>query len=414
MSELRRREFLKAAGLSATALLWGSRTISAPAENRWSQDRAASWYQGQPWPVGCNYLPAYAVNELEMWQANTYHPDAIARELDWAAGLGMNALRVFLHNLVWREEGDAFLRRVESFLAIAAERRMKVLFVLFDSCWDPFPHPGPQPAPRPGVHNSRWVQSPGAAALDDPTQWPQLKSYVTAIVSAFRSDPRVLGWDLWNEPDNLNVGSYEEQEPQDKLARVGQLLPQVFEWARDASPQQPLTSGLWQGHWADLDRVSPIARIQLTQSDILSFHCYEPAYAFAARVAELRPYGRPIFCTEYMARPLGSTVETILPLAKRDKVAAFNWGLVAGRSQTTFPWELLGAPLPVPAERRVVPRPVPYRWRALQPAGSRRISSRDRGRRAPGETTLNSVRRRRARTLRPATATCGRRRRCAA
>ncbi len=341
MRDIQRRDLLRGAGVCATACATGMaplRALALEPDGRWPVDRAQAWWRNQPWRVGCSYIPANAVNAIEMWQAPTFCPPIIARELRLAAGIGMNAIRVFLHDLVWHKDGDQFIGRIDQFLAIAARHGLVTLFVLFDSCWDPSPHLGPQLAPRPGVHNSRWVQGPGAAALLDRSEWPRLKAYVTQVVSAFQRDSRVLGWDLWNEPDNLNIGSYRAEEPAQKLERVAELLPLTFSWARGASPMQPLTSGLWQGVWASPEKLNPIQRTQVTSSDVLSFHNYGAAPDFAARIAELRVLRRPILCTEYMARPLGSTVESILPLARRAKVAAFNWGLVTGRTQTSLPW----------------------------------------------------------------------------
>ena len=74
--------------------------IPAPGE-RWSEAQANAWYARQPWPVGADFLPSTAINELEMWQADTFDPTTIDRELGWAEGIGMNTMRVFLHNLLW-------------------------------------------------------------------------------------------------------------------------------------------------------------------------------------------------------------------------------------------------------------------------------------------------------------------------
>src|SRR5213595_3866890 len=202
--------------------------------SRWSEAKANEWYQRQPWLIGSNFLPSNAINELEMWQADTFDPQQIDKELGWAQGLGMNTMRVFLHDLLWQQDAPGFQKRIDTFLTIAAKHHIRPLFVLFDSCWDPFPKLGPQHPPIPGIHNSGWVQSPGAAALTDESQYPRLKSYVQGIVGAFAKDDRILGWDVWNEPGADNQGSYPKQElkEKDKVARVAVLLPQVFQWAR--------------------------------------------------------------------------------------------------------------------------------------------------------------------------------------
>jgi hypothetical protein len=245
---------------------------------------------------------------------------------------------------LWAQDRQGFQRRLAQFVAIAASRGIKPLFVLFDSCWDPHPKLGPQHAPVVGVHNSGWVQSPGADRLDDPRYGATLRDYVTGVIGQFRSDPRVLGWDLWNEPDNP-AKVYRKVERSDKLDLVTALLPQVFQWARAVGPAQPLTSGVWQGSWGSGNR-STIAGIQLDNSDVITFHSYAKPAEFEARIGELTPLGRPILCTEYLARPTGSTIEGILPIAKVHNVGAYNWGLVAGKTQTYLPWDTWDRPDP--------------------------------------------------------------------
>ena len=305
---------------------------------RWTAEAANAWYAKQPWLVGSNYLPADAINELEMWQAPTFSPKRIDLELGWAQSIGMTTMRVFLHDLPWQQDPAGFEKRIHEFLTIANRHHIKPMFVLFDSCWDPNPRLGPQHAPRPGVHNSGWVQSPGAAALEDESQYPRLKAYVEGVVGAFAEDHRILAWDVWNEPDNRNDSSY--ADPKNKAQLVQALLPRVYAWARDAHPTQPLTSGVWHDiPAASAEKIPPMARIQLEQSDVISFHSYDPPDKFSAEVKWLRQYGRPILCTEYMARPRGSTFQAILPIAKDAQVAAINWGFVAGKSQTYLPWD---------------------------------------------------------------------------
>jgi hypothetical protein len=318
-------------------LLFAGALLGQPAP--WTAKKAQSWYAKQPWLVGSNYVPASAINELEMWQAQTFDPAGIDKELGWAQGIGMNTMRVFLHDLPWKEDSEGFKKRIDAFLAICDKHKIKPMFVLFDSVWDPQPHLGPQRAPRPGVHNSGWVQSPGAAALTDESQYPRLEAYVKGVVGAFGRDKRVLAWDIWNEPDNLNGSSYGKLEPKNKKEIVLELLPRAFAWARSMNPRQPLTSGIWHEDPAKPETLSPMAKEQLELSDVVSFHNYSPPAKFEQEVKWLQGYGRPIICTEYMARPQGSTFEDILPVAKKEKVGAINWGFVAGKSQTFLPWD---------------------------------------------------------------------------
>ncbi|MCV7227298.1 cellulase family glycosylhydrolase [Mycolicibacterium komossense] len=324
---------LLAAGAALTAV---PRASAAP--SRWSAERANAWYQQQGWLVGANYIPSNAINQLEMFGPTTYDPKRIDAELRLAQQIGFNSIRVFLHDLLWAQDHAGFQARLAQFVTIAASRGIKPLFVLFDSCWNPHPALGPQTAPWPGVHNSGWVQSPGADRIDDPSYAPVLHDYVTGVISQFRSDDRVLGWDVWNEPDNP-AREYRKFERKDKQQVVAALLPQVFEWARSVDPAQPLTSGVWQ---EDADLTSgggTISSTQLNSSDVITFHSYAPPADFETRIGALAALGRPILCTEYLARTKGSTVEGILPIAKRHNVAAYNWGFVAGRTQTYLPWD---------------------------------------------------------------------------
>jgi hypothetical protein len=314
-------------------------TAESATPQRWTEAQANAWYAQQPWLVGSNYIPASAINELEMWQADTFDPKRIDLELGWAEGLGMNTMRVFLHDLPWQQDSQGFAARIDSFLAIASRHHIKPLFVLFDSCWNPLPKLGKQPAPTPGVHNSGWVQSPGGPALSDPSQKPRLEAYVKGVVGRFKNDSRVLGWDIWNEPDNVNTSSYGKGEPRNKAELVLVLLPEAFRWAREAGATQPLTSGVWEGDWSADDKLSAMARVQILNSDVISFHNYDSAPEFEKRILWLQRYHRPIICTEYMARGNGSTFEGSLPVAKKYHVGAINWGLVAGKTQTYLPWD---------------------------------------------------------------------------
>ena len=314
-------------------------TALASEPRRWPQEKANEWYASERWLVGSNFLPSTAINQLEMWQADTFDSKTIDRELGWAESIGMNTMRVFLHNLPWREDSQGFLSRLEQFLQIADKHHIRITFVLLDSVWDPYPQTGRQRAPRPHVHNSGWVQAPGAEILKDSSRWEkELRPYVTGVLKHFRNDPRILMWDLMNEPDNDNP-PYRGKELPNKAELATRLLKREWQWAREVNPSQPLTSGVWKGDWSSEAALSDTARFQLENSDILTFHSYEPAEVTKRRIDSLRRFRRPIVCSEYMARPLGSTFQAILPLLKEQHVGAYNWGFVSGKSQTIYPWD---------------------------------------------------------------------------
>ncbi len=309
---------------------------------RWTPAQADAWYAKQQWLVGSNYATSNAINQLEMFQPETFDPVAIDRELGWAhEQFGMNTMRVYLHDLLWKQDPQGLIKRIDTFLSIAQKHGIRPMFVLFDSCWDPDPVLGPQHRPIPGVHNSGWVQSPSRHALVDPANDAHFRSYVEGVVGAFADDKRVLAWDLWNEPDNPGGGNYMDKQLEGEQARIAELLPKIFEWARSRKPTQPLTSGVWIGDdWSPgAASLTSIQRTQLEQSDVITFHNYEQPEAFKARVAQLRKHGRPLICTEWLARGAGSNVDTILPIARRENIGMINWGFVDGAIQTRFPWD---------------------------------------------------------------------------
>lgn len=305
----------------------------------WSKEKANEWYKNQPWLIGANYNPSSSINQLEMWQEETFDPTQIDEELGWAQDLGMNTMRVYLHDLLHKNDAEGLYKRIDEFLKIADKHHIKILFVLFDSCWDPFPVAGKQRDPKPHVHNSGWVQSPGQKVLLDESQYPRLEKYVKETIFKFRNDNRILGWDVWNEPDNMTGPSYEAIEIKNKVDLVYPLLEKAFIWARSSNPTQPLTSGVWLGDWSNHDTMKPIFKLQLEQSDVISFHNYDSPTEFKIRIKQLKRYGKPILCTEYMARPNGSTFQGFLPIAKEEKIAMFNWGFVDGKTQTKYPWD---------------------------------------------------------------------------
>lgn len=325
--------------LAIVLLLTGATALADTTQ--WSKEKANAWYAKQRWLIGSNYIPADAINQLEMWQADTFDPAQIDTELGWAEGLGMNTMRVFLHDKLWEQDAAGFKKRIDEFLGIAAKHRIKPLLVFFDSCWDPDPKLGPQHPPIPGVHNSGWVQSPGRAGLADTANYPRLKAYLQDVIRTFAKDDRILGWDLWNEPDNAFGGAGPDSaEAREKIRLVTELLPRVFEWAREADPSQPLTSGVWmRDDWATAGKLTPVERVQLLQSDVVSFHDYSWPEVFERRVKQLQTYGRPIICTKYLARGAGSTFDNSLPIARKYDVGVINWGFVLGKTQTNLPWD---------------------------------------------------------------------------
>ena len=310
---------------------------------RWSEERAWAWHQQNGWMAGTNFNPSTAINQLEFWQADTFDPQTIDRELQWSADLGMTLHRVYLHNLLWEQDSLGFLKRVNSYLSMADSKNIKTLFVLLDDVWHPVPQLGKQPDPVPFVHNSGWVQAPGAAILGDSLRHGEVKNFVKGVLKQFANDARIVGWDLYNEPDNVAlIEGRKEFEVKNKHIYSLSLLKKVFRWAREVNPSQPLTVGPWKGnykYWGTLDSLPPIDRFALTNSDVISFHAYDGNIdAIRGKIEALKKYNRPLLCTEYLARGEGNTFQNILPILKENQVAAINWGFVAGKTNTVFPW----------------------------------------------------------------------------
>ncbi|MCL6265739.1 glycoside hydrolase family 2 TIM barrel-domain containing protein [Flagellimonas myxillae] len=319
-----------------------TKKVETPSQNtgeRWSETRINAWYDEQDWLVGANFAPSSAINQLEMWQADTFDPQLIDQELAWARDLGFNTMRVFLHDLLWEQDAQGLIKRVETYLDIAESHSINTMLVLLDDVWNPYPQLGKQPEPKPHVHNSGWVQSPGHEVLVDSTQHKKLEDYVKGVMTHFKDDKRVLIWDLYNEPGNGNGNSYGEQEPENKSVHSLKLLKKVYAWAREVNPSQPISIDVWTSINKTLDQMSDIDKFAYENSDVINFHCYANAEATAKMVERLAESNRPLFCTEYMARSVSSTFQEILPIFKKHKVAAYNWGFVSGKSQTIYPWD---------------------------------------------------------------------------
>ena len=337
--------------LGFVAVLGSAGRAAENAPGRWTEEKANAWSQKTGWLVGANYAPGYAINQLEMWQADTFDPAAIDRELKWAADLGFNSMRVFLHHLLWEQDKEGFLKRMDQFLGICQKHKIGVMFVLFDSVWDPEPKLGKQRPPQKGVHNSGWVQSPGKADLLDESRHKLLEEYVKGVVGRFKDDARVHVWDIWNEPDNQNDNSYGKNklktEPPGKVEASRKLLIKSFGWAREANPSQPLTSGPWIGKkdWQK-DKLSPTEEAQVGHSDVVTFHTYGKPDDVARWVSYYKKFNRPLLCTEFMARPQGSTFDPVLGSFKEQNVGAYCWGFVAGKSNTIFAWKTWQEPEP--------------------------------------------------------------------
>lgn len=299
----------------------------------WTKAKANEWYSTKGWLRGCDFIPSTAINQLEMWQAETFDTATIDQELGYAQSIGLNCMRVFLHHVAWQEDKQGFKDKMNQYLAIADKHGISTMFVFFDDCWNESYHAGNQPKPKTGIHNSGWIRDPGKLYYDEPKLVDTLEMYVKDVLTTFKNDKRILLWDLYNEPGNSGYGN-----------KSLPLLSKIYMWGREINPSQPLSTGVWTKDLTELNA------FQLSNSDVITYHDYSPVESHQKTIDSLRKYGRPLLCTEYMARPRNSTFATIMPMLKKENVAAINWGLVAGKTNTMYAWD---TPMPSGDEPKV-------------------------------------------------------------
>jgi hypothetical protein len=289
--------------------------------NVWSKEHAYEWQAKTGWLCGANFIPSTAINQLEMWQAETFDTVTIDRELGWAESTGMNAMRVYLHHLAWQIDSAGFKQRMDKYLAIAEKHGIGSIFVFFDDCWNPTYQAGKQPDPKPGVHNSGWVRDPGDLLYQDTSVITVLEAYVKDIMKRFSQDKRILLWDLYNEPGNSGYGN-----------KSLPLLEKIFTWGHTLNPSQPLSSAVWNIELTELNK------FQLENSDVITYHDYKNDTLHRQTIDSLKLFGRPMICSEYMARQNNSRFENILPILNAENIGAINWGLVSGKTNTIYAW----------------------------------------------------------------------------
>ena len=327
--------------IGITILAQNRINTETPVPGQWSKEKINKWYDDLPWLVGCNYYPANAINQIDMWQASSWDPKRIDLELGWAESIGMNTLRVYLHDLVWADDEEGLYQRMDEFLTICENHGIRPWFVFFDDCHHPNPKLGEQPLPVRGYHNSGWLNCPArelaerysvGKATDE--EKARLKGYVQRTMEHFKNDKRVLCWELYNEPGRGRGESGDMQSTNQKGVfgdQSKQLVYDSWVWAREVNPSQPITSTTAGSVGKTNIQINKI------NNDFHSVHSYGDWKVTTDRMA---PYqdGRPIFLTEWLGRNNGSTVAEILPKLKENKIVAVNWGFVSGESGTIWHW----------------------------------------------------------------------------
>lgn len=312
-------------------------------DGQWSVKKINEWYEQQPWLVGCNYYPATAINQIEMWQASTWDPKTIDKELGMAEEIGMNTLRVYLHDLVYEDDKMGLYKRMDEFLGICQRHGIRPFFVFFDDCHFPNPQLGEQPLTVSGYHNSGWVNSPArdlalrySKGEASKKEIAHLKGYIQETLSHFKDDERILMWELYNEPgrgsgENGNMAGQNggKSSMGDKSRH---LVYDSWGWAREINPSQPITSN----SAGSVGKAN--TQINRVNSDIHSIHSYSNAENLRKIILDYKSDGRPVVVTEWLARTNKSEVATCLPVMKELNVGAVNWGFVSGKTGTVWPW----------------------------------------------------------------------------
>lgn len=326
---------------------------------RWTEDEIWSWYTDREWVSGFNFVPSTSTGGMLYLFQEYGHDEAFrqaAKEIALAAGLGLNSVRVQLPFDVWLQQHDAFFHHLDEFLELLDGYDITMMPILFNDCVPPSvaykpPVFGPQPEPIPGYFGGTDANSfdidtqtggaVGYCITDEPGMDEKVERYVREMAQCYGSDSRILIWNVWNELGNSSRGD-----------RSAPLMRKVFTWLREEDVSQPLTAEVWgmmpsgfDGNyyqWLNHPHIyAETERALLELSDIVSFHYYGD-YLHAKRfIAYLRQFGRPLVNTEWMHRPLGSTIETHLPLWKREGIGSYFFGLVNGKTQFDVVWDFI-------------------------------------------------------------------------
>ena len=239
------------------------------------------------------------------------------------SGSSSSPASMHLQYAVYADDPNYFLNTLDKFMTICAKHKIKFMPALFDDCSFGItsdPKVGKQPEPLKGWYAWAWSPSPGHSMVTDTTTYPKLEKYVTAVIARFKNDPRILLWDLYNEPTNGGLGS-----------TTFPLLKRVVAAARKVAPDQPISVDVWNND----KRLNDIV---LASSDVITFHNYGNKNDLQKHINELKKYNRPLICTEWMNRPNRSVISDNLPVFYNEKVGCMLWGLVNGKDQTELPW----------------------------------------------------------------------------
>ena len=304
---------------------------------RWSKEKAWEWYRSYPWIRGCNYMGSDCANRIDQWQEYGFEEKLATAEKEFALmeSIGYNSIRVIIEYEVWAEQHDGFMERFDRYIAAAARHGIYTMVVLSNECAVRTPTYVPpvfgEQRWELGFHGGKefktWYQhgkDDRYNILDDPTIAPKYYEMVRELITKYKDDPRILVWDLMNEPGNGRGNK--------SLVH----LKKFFEIGQEIDPIQPLCADVWRG-MKDGKATSEIEQFALEESDVISYHSYTSYLKNVLIIKQLKRYDRPIFNTEWLSRPSGNTVQLMMPLFFLEQIGCYQWGFVAGKYQTYEP-----------------------------------------------------------------------------
>ena len=311
-------------------------------KQRWSIDKAWTWYNSRPWLRGCNYMSADCANRVDQWQELGFEERFKTTESEFKLlkQTGFNTIRIIPEFVVWQQEHDGFMQRFERYLSLCNKYGISCMVVLANDCMPPktdkweMPYIGEQHYDW-GYHGGKKHSQHGVHLgpaphfyLDDEKSREEYLKMVRELVTTYKDDERICVWDVYNEPGNSRRGAI--------------TLPNVkrmFEVVRECDPCQPLTSGVFAPKGDEDIPWTEVERYILDNSDIISYHSYAKFLDHIRLIKRLKKEGRPIINTEWLGRTLGNTVFDNFPLFYLENIGCYNWGFVAGKYQTYEPWE---------------------------------------------------------------------------
>jgi hypothetical protein len=265
------------------------------------------------WMRGANYVPSYARNDVQLWLE--YDPAVIDRELGYAERLKLNTVRVFLNVAVFEKQPEKLLADFENFLSLCDKHQIKMMPVLFDSCFDP------QEVDVNNYKGKNWIPSPGFPRLGD-KDWPEMEKFIRAVVGKYRDDKRIVLWDVMNEPES--TGKWRDAEGK---AKIVDFVRRALKRVKEEKPVQPLGIG-----WAFSGNITLAAEL----SDVLILHNYLPIGGLAADIRQIKEMGKsmnkPVILNEFVGRPQ-QRIEEALPVVAKEKMGWCFWELMIGSTQ---------------------------------------------------------------------------------